>query len=83
MEYAIMKQGVVKQGLVKQGVVKQGVKLEQGAMDLMKMPFVKPYNKINTDGQVAALENQARIRKQGQEAAEKRAVEAALKEISS
>ena len=37
-------------------------------------------NKINTDGQVAALENQARIRKQGQEAAEKRAVEAALKE---
>ena len=58
MEYAIMKQGVVKQGLVKQGLVKQGlvkrehtnqsVKLEQGAMDLMKMPFVKPYNKINT-----------------------------------
>lgn len=37
-------------------------------------------NKINTDGQVAALENQARIRKEGQEAAEKRAVEAALKE---
>lgn len=37
-------------------------------------------NKINTDGQVAALENQARIRKEGQEAAEKRAVAAALKE---
>ena len=37
-------------------------------------------NKINTDGQVAALENQARIRKQGQEDAEKRAVAAALKE---
>ena len=37
-------------------------------------------NKINTDGQVAALENQARIRKEGQEAAEKRAVQAALKE---
>ena len=37
-------------------------------------------NKINTDGQVAAFENQARIRKEGQEAAEKRAVEAALKE---
>ena len=37
-------------------------------------------NKINTNGQVAALENQARIRKEGQEAAEKRAVEAALKE---
>jgi len=37
-------------------------------------------NKINIDGQVAALENQARIRKEGQEAAEKRAVEAALKE---
>lgn len=37
-------------------------------------------NKINTDGQVAALENQARIRKESQEAAEKRAVEAALKE---
>lgn len=37
-------------------------------------------NKINTDGQVAALENQARIRKEGQDADEKRAVEAALKE---
>lgn len=37
-------------------------------------------NKINTEGQVAALENQSRIRKEAQEAQEKRAVEAALKE---
>lgn len=37
-------------------------------------------NKINTEGQVAALENQSRIRKEAQEAQEKKAVEAALKE---
>ena len=27
---------------------KQYVKMENGKMDLMKMPFVKPYNKTNT-----------------------------------
>lgn len=37
-------------------------------------------NKINIDGQVAALENQAKLKKQAQEDAAARAVQAALKE---